>query len=197
VLDLDGDPASPPVKGHCSPQFSSNVCCGQTTGWTKMALGMEVGLGPGDFVFDRDPATPRTEGTPTTSQFLAICLLWPNGWMDEDATWYGSRPRPRPHCIRRSPSSAGKGHSSPHLFGPCLLWPRSPISATAELLLRHGVVCLVCLTDSQSLPFWRTTFAICYRPSVCLSVVCNVRAAYSCGSNFQQYFCGIGTLAIR
>jgi len=28
-----------------------------------MPLGMEVGLGPGDFVFDGDPATPRTEGT--------------------------------------------------------------------------------------------------------------------------------------
>jgi len=27
-----------------------------------------------------------------------------------------------------------KGHSSPPLFGPCLLWPLSPISATAELL---------------------------------------------------------------
>jgi len=36
-----------------------------------MALGMEVGLGPGDFGFDGDPATPRTEGTPTTTQFLA------------------------------------------------------------------------------------------------------------------------------
>jgi len=35
-----------------------------------MALGMEVGLGPGDFVFDGDPATPRTEGTLTTTQFL-------------------------------------------------------------------------------------------------------------------------------
>jgi len=37
------------------------------------------------------------------------------------------------------------------------------------------------------------TFAICYRPSVCLSsVVClsvsNVRAPYSGGSNFRQYF---------
>jgi len=27
-----------------------------------------------------------------------------------------------------------KGHSSPPLFRPCLLWPRSPVSATAELL---------------------------------------------------------------
>jgi len=37
------------------------------------------------------------------------------------------------------------------------------------------------------------TFAIWYRPSVCLSsiclsVVCNVRAPYSGGSNFRQYF---------
>jgi len=44
--------------------------------------------------------------------------FWPKfivakGWMDEDATWYGSRPRPRPHCIRRDPSSAQNGHSSP------------------------------------------------------------------------------------
>ena len=40
------------------------------------------------------------------------------------------------------------------------------------------------------------TFAICYRPSFCLSSVCrlsvcNVRAPYSGGSNFRQYFYGI------
>ena len=36
------------------------------------------------------------------------------------------------------------------------------------------------------------TFAMCYRPSACrLSVVCNVRAPYSGGSNFRQYFYGI------
>ena len=29
---------------------------------------------------------------------------------------------------------ATKGAESPPIFGPCLLWPRSPISATAELL---------------------------------------------------------------
>jgi len=35
-------------------------------------------------------------------------------------------------------------------------------------------------------------FTICYRPSVCrLSVVCNVRAPYSGGSNIRQYFYGI------
>ena len=33
--------------------------------------------------------------------------------MDEDATWYGSRPRRRPHCIRRVPSAPRKAHSTP------------------------------------------------------------------------------------
>ena len=47
-----------------------------------MALGMEVGLGPGDFVFDGDPATPRTEGTSTTTQFLAYVYCYQTaGWM--------------------------------------------------------------------------------------------------------------------
>jgi len=55
--------------------------------------------------------------------------------MGYDATWYGSRPRYRPHCIRRGPSCSQTGHSSPPpSFRPCLLWLRSPISATAELL---------------------------------------------------------------
>jgi len=36
------------------------------------------------------------------------------------------------------------------------------------------------------------TFAICYRPSVCrLSFVCNVRAPYSAGWNFRQFFSAI------
>jgi len=71
---LDGDPASPPLKGH-SPQFSANVRCGERTGWTKMALGMGLGCGPGNFVFDVDPAAPRTEGTPTTTRFWPMFIV--------------------------------------------------------------------------------------------------------------------------
>ena len=37
---------------------------------TNMPLGVEVGLGPGDFVFDRDPAPLRKKGT-APIQFLA------------------------------------------------------------------------------------------------------------------------------
>ena len=50
-------------------------------GWTKMPLGTEVRLGPVDFLLHGD-AAPQKKGTP----HVGPCLLWPNGWMDEDAT---------------------------------------------------------------------------------------------------------------
>jgi len=37
----------------------AHVYYGQTAGWIKMALGMEVGLGPGHIVLDGDPAAPK------------------------------------------------------------------------------------------------------------------------------------------
>jgi len=77
-----------------------------------MPLGMEVGLGPGDFVLDGYPATPGKRAHLPHPTF-SPCLLWRNGWMDQDATWYGSRPRPRPHCARRGPSCLQKGHRTP------------------------------------------------------------------------------------
>jgi len=40
------------------------------------------------------------------------------------------------HIVLDGLPAAAKGHSSPLLFGPCLSWPRSPISATAELLFK-------------------------------------------------------------
>jgi len=46
-----------------------------------MPLGMEVGLGPGDLVFDGDPATSRKKVTPSSHPIFGPCLLWPHGWM--------------------------------------------------------------------------------------------------------------------
>jgi len=37
----------------------TSVYRGQTVGWFKMKLGMQVGLGPGDIVLDVDPGPPR------------------------------------------------------------------------------------------------------------------------------------------
>ena len=48
-----------PSPEGAQPQFSASVRCGQTAGWTKMPLGMEMGLGPGDFVFDGAQLPPE------------------------------------------------------------------------------------------------------------------------------------------
>ena len=39
------------------------------------------------------------------------------------------------HILLDGVPAPAKVAQQPPLFGPCLLWPRSPISATAELLL--------------------------------------------------------------
>jgi len=41
---------------------SPGLALSQTAGWIKMALGMEVGLGPGHIVVDRDPAPAPKRG---------------------------------------------------------------------------------------------------------------------------------------
>jgi len=64
-----------------------------------MPLSREVGLGPGDIVLDVYP-TSRPDKKISSPQLFGPCLLWPNGWMDQDATSYGSRHQPRPHCVR-------------------------------------------------------------------------------------------------
>ena len=65
-------------------------------GRIKMPLGLEVGLGPGNIVLDADPAPPLQGAQPP---IFDPCLLWPNGWIDHDGTWYEGRHWPRPHCV--------------------------------------------------------------------------------------------------
>jgi len=61
------------------------------------------------------------------------CLLWPKGWKDQDGTWHGGRPRPRPHCVRwgLSPSPKKRGHSpqfSVHAYcGQTAGWIKKPL----------------------------------------------------------------------
>ena len=96
---LDGDPATPPPKGaEPPPQFSAHVHCGQTAGWIKTPLGTKVSLGTGQIALDGYPAPPQKVGGATP--IISPCLLRPNGWMHQDATWYGGRPRPRRLCFR-------------------------------------------------------------------------------------------------
>ena len=48
---------------------------------------------------------------------IPTATLWPNGWMDEDATWYGCWPQPRRVCQMgtQHPFPKGGGALSPIL----------------------------------------------------------------------------------
>jgi len=98
----------PMLSVRCLSVLSETlVYCGQTVSWIKMKLRVQVGLGPVHIVLDVHPASPPQKGR---SPISGLYLLWPNGWMDQDATCYGGRPRPRRLCVRwghRSPLQKG------------------------------------------------------------------------------------------
>jgi len=50
----------------------------------KMQLDTEVGFSPGHTVLDGDPV-PLPKGA--QPPIFGTYLLWPNGWMDQDAAW--------------------------------------------------------------------------------------------------------------
>jgi len=58
------------------------VYCGQTVGWIKMPLGMEVGLDPGHIVLDGDPAVPTQRGTAPTHFLTHVYCGQTAGWMN-------------------------------------------------------------------------------------------------------------------
>jgi len=74
--------------------------------WIKMPLGMEVGLGPGDFVLDGDPATQKGAGAPD---------FWPMFFCGQTAGWIKMALgmevglSPGDFVLDRDPASSQKG----------------------------------------------------------------------------------------
>ena len=102
-----------------------------------MPLGTAVGLGPGDIVLDGGPREPDPPKVHSPQFSAPVYCGQTAGWIKMPL---GMEIDLGLGCIvlvgEPAPPSPRKGHSSPlHLFGPCLLWPQSPISAIAELLL--------------------------------------------------------------
>jgi len=75
------------------------------------------------------------KGAEPPSPIFGAFLLWPNGWIHQDATWYGCRPQPRGLCVRWRPSPLHKRGGAPHaqIFGPILLWPNGWMDQDATL----------------------------------------------------------------
>ena len=95
---LGGDQLPSPKRGR-SPEFSAHVYCGQMAGRIQMPLGTEVGL---SHCVRWGPSSPLPKGggahgdlpLPKGAQppFFGQYLLWPNGWMDQDAREVGLSP---------------------------------------------------------------------------------------------------------
>jgi len=85
-----------PVCLSCPVLSVTLVHCGETVGWIKMKLGVQVGLDPGHIVLDGEWHSPHP--------IFGPYLLRPNGCMHQDATWCGDRPKPRRLCVRWGPS---------------------------------------------------------------------------------------------
>jgi len=84
------------------------------------------------------PSSPSPKGA--HSPIFGPCLLWPNGWMNQDTTWYGGRPRPMRHSVRWGLSSPQKGAQQPPTFRPMSIvakrlgaWINMPLGTEAGL----------------------------------------------------------------
>jgi len=122
-------PFSSPKKAERSPPIFSpyllrpNGCTDQYTTWYGSSLG------PDDIVLDGDPAPPvqKGGGAPSPkrgSPIFGPCVLWPNGWMDEDGTWHGGGPWSRPHYARWGPSSPAQKGAEPPNLQPIFIVPK-------------------------------------------------------------------------
>jgi len=64
---LDVHPAPLPKRFIAPPPIFTHICCGQTAGWIKIPLGMEVGFVQSHIVLDGDRALPKGGGTAAPS----------------------------------------------------------------------------------------------------------------------------------
>ena len=62
------------------------------------------------------PSPPLHKGGGAPSPIFGPFLLWPNGWMHQDAN--GGRPLPRGICVRWRPSPPPKKEAEPPNFQP-------------------------------------------------------------------------------
>jgi len=164
----------PILSDHCLSVLSVMlVYCGQTVGWIKMKLGLQVGHSPGHTVLDGDPAPPRKGAQqPPHSKFTGAGFA----------------------CIRiiRSPCPAPpppKGHSpqfSAHACcGETVGWIKMPLGREIGLGLDHIVL------DGDQLPLPQRGTAPQFSPHVyCCQMVAHLNCC--CNDCFRDEPCLAG-----
>jgi len=72
----------------------------------------------------------------TAAPHFSANILWPNGWMDQDTTWYKGGLGPG-HIVLDGNSASPKTVQPPNFQPMSIVDKRSPISATAQQLLKY------------------------------------------------------------
>jgi len=141
----------------------------------KMPLGTEVGLGPGHIVLDRK-SDPQKRGTAPQSS-AHVCCGQTAGWIKLP---FGTE------------VGLGLGNIVQN-YNPIIFLAILPtlqtLSSNRHFALLSSPVMLYIISERELTLIQVRYMLSPVRPSVCLSV-CNVRAPYSGGSNFRQYFYG-------
>jgi len=96
---LDGDPTPLPKKGTEPPNFRPMFIVAKRLSGSRWYLAWRLASAQ---------ATLCQMETQHPSPIFGPFVLWPNGWMNQDATWYGGRPQPRGLCVRWGPSPPPK-----------------------------------------------------------------------------------------
>jgi len=100
-------------------------------------------------VLDGDLALLLQKGAEPPCPIFGPFLLWPNGWMHHDVTWYGCRPQPRGLRVRwrTSPPSHDKGVEPPpskfsaHVYcGQTAGWMKTPLGTEVDLCSCHVIL---------------------------------------------------------
>jgi len=86
---------------------------------------------------------PPTPNGAEAHPIFGPSLLWPNGCMDQDATWYRDRPRPTRHCVRCGAQKKGTPTSTQflaHVYcGQMARWMKTPLGTEVDLDPGHIV----------------------------------------------------------
>ena len=81
----------PSPKGHSAPifgPFAAKWLCGSRCYLVRRQASAQATL----YQMGTSLPYPKRGQSP---QIFGPCLLWPNGWMDQDGTWHGDRPQPK------------------------------------------------------------------------------------------------------
>ena len=89
---LDRDPAFPPRKGGGAANFWPMSFMAKRLDGSRCHLAWKWPWSRPHCARRGPSSLPKKGAEPP---IFGPCLLWPNGWMDQDATWYGGRPQPR------------------------------------------------------------------------------------------------------